>query len=59
MSNTIYSRQSPRRHSGGIHSRGGKNPVMIMKTYPDLEDGQSVQGEAHEVLLLGDEYGEV
>ncbi|KAL3923320.1 MAG: hypothetical protein SGILL_001724 [Bacillariaceae sp.] len=61
MSDTIYSRHSPspRRHSGAMHSRGGKTPVMIMKTYPDLEDGQSVQGEAHEVLLLGDEYGEV
>jgi hypothetical protein len=31
---------------------------MIMKTYPELEDGQSIQ-EAHEILLLGDDYGEV
>ena len=59
MSDTIYSRQSSRRYSGGTNRPGRTNPVMIMKTYPDLEDGQSVQGEAHEVLLLGDEYGEV
>ncbi|KAG7346235.1 IQ calmodulin-binding motif-containing protein [Nitzschia inconspicua] len=58
ISDTYYSISSPRRHSGGIHGRGGNNPVMIMKTYPELEDGESIQ-EAHEVLLLGDEYGEV
>jgi hypothetical protein len=59
MTETIYSMSSPRRHSsGGIHGRGGHHPVMIMKTYPEFEDGQSIQ-EAHEILLLGDEYGEV
>mmetsp|Transcript_15201 Transcript_15201/g.37501 ORF Transcript_15201/g.37501 Transcript_15201/m.37501 type:complete len:1913 (+) Transcript_15201:313-6051(+) len=49
-----YSRPSPRsrqfRH---------KNPVMVMRTYVEPEDGQSVAAEAHEMLLLGEEYGEV
>jgi len=60
VNDTIYSMPSPRRHSSSATSRvhDGKNPVMILKTYPDLEDGQSLH-EAHEILLLGDEYGEV
>ena len=49
-----YSRPSPRsrqfRH---------KNPVMVMRTYVEPEDGHSVAAEAHEMLLLGEEYGEV
>jgi hypothetical protein len=62
MSETIYSMSSPRRHSSSYFGDGGgihrNNQIMIMKTYPELEDGQSIQ-EAHEMLLLGDEYGEV
>ena len=49
-------RPSPRKHSG-VHSRGG-NAVMIMKTHPDFMDDQTIE-EAHEIMLLGDDYGEV
>lgn len=56
MSETTYMRASPRIHST-VQGRG-KSSVMIMKTFPDLRDGESV-AEAHEILLLGDDYGEV
>jgi hypothetical protein len=57
MSETTYTRNSPRIQSTG-QGRGKNNSVMIMKTYADILDGESVT-EAHEVLLLGDDYGEV
>jgi len=47
---------SPRKHPN-IHGRGG-NRVMIMKTQSDFIENHSVN-EAHEILLLGDDYGEV
>ena len=47
---------SPRKHPH-IHGRGG-NRVMIMKTQSDFIENHSVN-EAHEILLLGDDYGEV
>lgn len=56
MSETTYSRASPRFQSK-VKGRNN-NSVMIMKTYADMVDGESV-AEAHEVLLLGDDYGEV
>ena len=46
----------PRKHSN-IHGSGG-NAVMIMKTNPDFMDDTTIE-EAHEIMLLGDEYGEV
>ncbi|MGK3747957.1 MAG: hypothetical protein ACI8RD_000247 [Bacillariaceae sp.] len=50
------SRSSPRKHPN-VHGRGG-NRVMVMKTQSDFMDDQSIK-EAHEILLLGDDYGEV
>jgi hypothetical protein len=52
---TSYSRSSPRTHG----QYKGKNPIMVMNTYLEPNDGQSVLEEAHEMLLLGEEYGEV
>jgi len=49
-------RSSPRKHSS-IHGRG-HNAVMIMKTNPDFMDDKTIE-EAHEIMLLGDDYGEV
>jgi len=49
-------RPSSRRHSG-IHNRGG-NGVKILKSYPDYTDDRTFV-EAHEMMLLGDDYGEV
>lgn len=49
-------RPSQRKHSS-IHGRGG-SAVMIMKTNPDFKDDKTIE-EAHEIMLLGDDYGEV
>lgn len=57
-------RPSPRKHSSspikhsGIYGRGGGKSVMIMKTNPDFADDKTIQ-EAHEIMLLGADYGEV
>jgi len=53
---TAMLRSSPRKHPN-IHGRGG-NRVMIMKTQSNFIDDQSMK-EAHEIMLLGDDYGEV
>lgn len=49
-------RALPRKHSN-IHG-SGRNAVMIMKTNPNSMEGTTIE-EAHEIMLLGDEYGEV
>jgi len=54
---SIPPRPSPPRRHTGTHSRGGKG-VRILKTHADYMDDNTVQ-EAHEMMLLGDEYGEV
>jgi len=46
----IPARQSPGKRHG--------NSVMIMKTNPDFMDDRTIE-EAHEIMLLGDDYGEV
>lgn len=57
MSGKSARRASPRNRN--VVQSKSKNPVMIMRTYGELEDGQSVAAEAHEMLLLSEEYGEV
>lgn len=57
MSGTTYTKSSPMHR--GMHGPNNKNPVMIMRTYGDADDDQSYAAEAHEMLLLGEEYGEV
>ncbi|VEU44142.1 unnamed protein product [Pseudo-nitzschia multistriata] len=54
---SIPSRPSPPTRHYSTHSCGGKG-VMIMKTNPNFMEDNKIQ-EAHEVMLLGDEYGEV
>lgn len=49
-------RPSSRRHSG-IQNRGG-NGVKVLKSFPDYRDDRTFV-EAHEMMLLGDDYGEV
>jgi hypothetical protein len=46
----------PRKHPN-IHGRG-RNAVIIMKTDPDYMGGTSIR-EDQEIMLLGDDYGEV
>ena len=47
---------SPRKQTS-LYGRGSKS-VMIMKTTPTFMDDRTVE-EAHEIMLLGDDYGEV
>jgi len=47
----------PRPRQSTKKNRGG-NAVMIMKTTPDFMDDKTIE-EAHEIMLLGDDYGEV
>jgi len=53
---SIPPRPSPQKRSG-THSRGG-HAVVVMKSHTDYMENNTFQ-EAHELMLLGDEYGEV
>eukprot|EP00536_Pseudo-nitzschia_multiseries_P001633 jgi/Psemu1/300888/fgenesh1_kg.21_\ len=54
---SIPPRPSPQKRHYGTHGRGG-NGVVIMNTHTDFVDDNTYQ-EAHELMLLGDDYGEV
>jgi hypothetical protein len=52
---TTFSKSSPRSRPEGHRVHG--NPVMVMKSYPNSSPSHTFE-EEHEVLYLGDEYGE-
>jgi hypothetical protein len=53
---TTFSKSSPRSRPEGHRVHG--SPVMVMKSYPNFSPSHTFE-EAHEVLYLGDEFGEV